>query len=98
MISIKKPFHQEPTEESLNNEIKRIVIAEMYFKEATYSFTIKSKFTTLGSIIETSSNNNGSQIAFTPDDSIRDLLGFKPKVIHEEYNLSDYPVDILSFN
>ena len=29
---------------------------------------------------------------------MRDLLGFKPKVIHEEYNLSDDPVDILSFD
>ena len=29
---------------------------------------------------------------------MRDLLGFKPKVIQEEYNLSDYPVDILSFD
>ena len=25
-------------------------------------------------------------------------MGFKPKVIHEQYNLSDYPVDILSFD
>ena len=48
--------------------------------------------------IEISSNITGSQIAFTPDDIIRDLLGFKPKVIHEEYKKSDYPVDILSFD
>ena len=25
-------------------------------------------------------------------------MGFKPKVLQEEYNLSDYPVDILSFD
>ena len=30
------------------------------------------------------------------DDNKRDLLGFKPKVIHEVYNLSDFPVEILS--
>ena len=29
---------------------------------------------------------------------MRDLLGFKPKINHEEYNLSDYPVDILSID
>ena len=40
----------------------------------------------------------GTQISFMRDDSIGDLLGFKPKVIQEEYNLSDYPVDILSFD
>ena len=29
---------------------------------------------------------------------MKDLLGFKPKIIQEEYNLSDYSVDILSFD
>ena len=48
--------------------------------------------------MELSSKINGSQTAFTPHDSIVDLLGFKPKVIHEEFSLSDYPVDILSFD
>ena len=46
--------------------------------------------------MEISSNNTGSQVAFTPDDSIKDFLGFKPVVLHEEYNLSDYPVNMLS--
>ena len=36
--------------ESLNNEIKRIIIEE----EANYPFTIKPKFSTLGSILEIS--------------------------------------------
>ena len=36
--------------------------------------------------------------AFTPDDSIRDLLGFKPKAVNDEYNTSDYPVDIIPFD
>ena len=52
----------------------------------------------MGCVIEVSSNITGSQVAFTPDDTIRDLLGFKPKVLHQEYNLSDYPVDILSLD
>ena len=38
------------------------------------------------------------QISFVQDDTLRDLLGFKPKVIHEKYTLSDHPVDILSFD
>ena len=70
----------------------------VFFTEPNYPFLIQPNFSTLGSTIEISSNITGCQIAFTPDDSIRDLLGFKPKVIHEEYNLSDYPVDILSFD
>ena len=99
MISIKYPSNRGAYEvESLNNEIKRIIIEEGYFTEDTCPFTIKPNFSTLGSNIEVSTNINGSQIAFTPDDSIRDLLGFKPKVIYEEYSLSDYPIDILSFD
>ena len=84
--------------ESLNNEIKRINTEKRFFTEANYQFTIKPNFSTLGSIIEISSNITGRQIAFTPNDSIRDLLGFKSKVTHEEYNSSDYPVDILLFH
>ena len=59
---------------------------------------MKPNIRNLGSIIEISSNITGSQIAFTPNDSIGDLLGFKPKVMHEEYILSGYPIDILSFD
>ena len=44
-----------------------------FFAEATYSFTIKSNFLTIGSFIEVSSNTIGSQIAFTPDDINRNL-------------------------
>ena len=82
--------------ESLNNEIKRISFDEEHYTEANYPFTIKPKFSTLGSIIETSPQ--APKISFMFDDSMRDLLGFKPKIIHEEYNLSDYPVDIISFD
>ena len=55
----------------------------------------KPNFSTISSITEVSSNNTGSQIAFTPNDSIRNFSGFKQKVIHEAYILSDHPVDIL---
>ena len=40
--------------ESLNNQVKRIIIDEEHYTEANYPFTIKPNFTTLGSIIETS--------------------------------------------
>ena len=82
--------------EALNNEIKRIIINEEHYTEANYPFTIKPNFSTLGSIIEISTQ--GPVITFVPDDSIRDLLGFNRTTIYEEYNLSPNPVDIISFN
>ena len=72
--------------ESLNNEIKRIIIDEAHFTEANYPFTIKPKFSTLGSNIEISPQ--GPIISFMFDDSIRDLLGFNARTLYEEYNLS----------
>ena len=82
--------------ESLNDEIKRIIISDEYFTEDTYPFVIKPKFSTLGSIVEIS--NEESAILFKPSDSIGSLLGFNKRTIYEEYNLSDNPVDILSFD
>ena len=84
--------------ESLNNGIKRFIIEEGFFTEAEYPFKTPPNFSTLVSIIKSLSNITGSQIAFTPDFGIRDLFGFIPKVLHEELNLSDYLVDILSFD
>ena len=83
---------------SLNMEIKRNIFEEGCFTRANYPFTIKPKFSALGSFIEISPIFTCSQIAFTPDDGISDLLGFKRKVIHEEDNLSDYLDNILSFD
>ena len=40
--------------ESLNNEIKRIIIDQEHYTEANYPFNIKPNFSTLGSIIEKS--------------------------------------------
>ena len=80
--------------ESLNNEIKRIIIDQEYYTETNYPFNIIPNFSTLGSIIEISTQ--GPAITFIPDDSIRGLLGFNKTTIFEEYNLSPHPVDILS--
>ena len=82
--------------ESLNNEIKRIIIDEGHYTEENYPFTIKPNFSTLGSIIQLSVQ--GPIITFVPHDSIRDLLGFNKTTIFEEYNLSQNPVNILSFD
>ena len=82
--------------ESLNNEIKRIIIDQEHYTETNYPFNIKPNFSTLGSIIEISTQ--GPVITFIPDDSIRGLLGFNKTTIFEEYKLSPNPVDILSFD
>ena len=82
--------------ENLNNEIKRIIINEEHYTETNYPFTIKPNFSTLGSIIEISTQ--GAVITFVPDDSIRDLLGFNKTTIYEECNFSPNSVDILSFD
>ena len=82
--------------ESLNNEIKRIFNDEDQCTTVTYPFTIKPNFSTLGSIIEISTQ--GPVITFAPDNSIGDLLGFNKTTIYEEYILSHNPVDILLFD
>ena len=79
----------------MNNEIKRIIIDEEHYTEANYPFTIKPNFSTLGSIIEISPQ--GPIISFKHNDSMRDLLGFGSRILYGEYNLSNNPVDILSF-
>ena len=82
--------------ESLNNEIKRIIIDEEHYNEANYPFKIKPNFSNLGSNIEISTQ--GLINTFVPDDSKRDLLRFNKTTIYEEYNLSPNPVDILSID
>ena len=76
--------------ESLNNEIKRIIIDEEHYTEANYPFTIKPNFSSLGSITEISSQ--GPIISFMFDDSIRDISGFNAGTLYEEYNLSPDPL------
>ena len=82
--------------ESLNIEIKRIIIEKEQYTEANCPFSNKPNFSTLGSIIEISTQ--GSVFTFVPDDSIRDLLGFNKTAIFEEYTLSPNLVDILLFD
>ena len=82
--------------ESLNNEIRRIIIDEEHYTEANYPFTIKPNFSTLCSIIEISPQ--GQIISFLFDDSIRDILGLNARRLYEEYTPSNNPVDILSFD
>ena len=93
MISISPEAYEI---EALNDEVKRVIINNGHFNEENYPFVIKPKFSTLGSIIEIS--NEESAISFKPSDSLRSLLGFNKRTIYEEYNLSDNPVDILSFD
>ena len=82
--------------ESLNDEIKRINIDEEYYTKVNYPFTIKPKFSTLGSIIEI--QPQGPMIGFVYDNSIDNLLGFNETILYKEYNLSPNPVDILSID
>ena len=82
--------------ESLNDEIKRIIIDDEHFTKDTNPFVIKPNFSTLGSIIEIS--NEESAISFKASDSIGSILGFNKRTIYDDYNLSDNPVDILSFD
>ena len=54
--------------ESLNDEIKRIIIDKKHHTELDDPFKIKPYFSTLGSFIEISTQ--GPVITFAPDDSI----------------------------
>ena len=82
--------------ESLDLEIKRIIIEEGHITKDFYPFSIEPNFSTLGSIIEITDPN--FSIDFTYDNTIRDLLGFNAVILEDEYNLSQNPVDILSFD
>ena len=82
--------------ESLDNEIKRIIIEKGYYTETNYPFRITPNFSTLGNIVEILTP--GPQISFVFDDSIGSLLGFNEILVWGKYNLSDNPVDILSFD
>ena len=82
--------------ESLDAEIKRIIIEKGHYTESDYPFRIKPNFSTLGSIVEILTP--GPMITFVFDDSIENLLGFNEILLWGKYNLSDNPVDILSFD
>ena len=84
--------------ESLDAEIKRILIDKEYYTEANYPIKIKPNFSTLGSIVTINSKPPKPLISFIFKDSIGKLLGFDETIIWEDYNLSPNPVDILSFD
>ena len=81
--------------ESLISEFERIIIDKGSYTEDEYPFTLKPKFSTLGSVIEISPQ--GTIIGFLYDDSIRNLLGFHETILYKK-NLSPNRVDILSFD
>ena len=82
--------------ESMNNEIKRIIIDKAYYTGANYPLTIKPNFSTLCSIIEV--QPRGRIISFVFEDSIRNLFGFNETILYKEYSQSTNPVDIISFD
>ena len=82
--------------ESLNNEIKRLIIDKGHYTGADYPFMIKPNFSTLGSIVE--KKPQGAIIGFVFDDSFKNLLRFSENILYKEYNLSPNPVDIVSFD
>ena len=82
--------------ESLDAEIKRIITEKGHYTESDYPFRIKPNFSTLGSIVEILTP--GPRISFVFDDKIGNLLGFNEILLWGIYNLSDNPVDILSFD
>ena len=84
--------------EKLENEFKQIIIGEGHSIEDTYPYNIKPNVNTMGSNIKNSSKIEGSQIGFNPNNIMGDILGFEPQVLCEEYNSSEYPVDIFSFD
>ena len=82
--------------ETLNNEIKKIIIDEEHYTESNYPFTIQPNFSALGSFIKISPE--GPIISFMFDDSVRDLLGLSGRELYGEYTFSSNHVNILSFD
>ena len=80
----------------MDDEIKRNIIEKGHYSESDYPISIKANFSTLGSIVEILTP--GPQISFVFDDSIGNVLGFNEIRVWGKYNLSDNPVDILSFD
>ena len=80
----------------MNNEIKRIIIEKGHYTNSDYPFRIKPNFSSLGIIVEIRSP--GPMISFVFDDSVGILLRFNEILLWAKYNLSNNPVDILSFD
>ena len=78
--------------ESLNDDIKRNIIAEEHFTESDSPFHIKPIFSTLGSIIEKKPQVRLNGSVF--NGSIGNLLGFEEIILYKGKNVSPNPVDI----
>ena len=64
-------------------------------REENYQFFFKRNFSTLGSIIE---NTGEWEVDFTQDKTMKTPLAFSKVILNEKYNISDNPVDIISFD
>ena len=80
----------------MNNEIKRTIIDEDHYTKDEYPFTIKPKFSTLGSIIE--NEPQGPMSGFVFNDNIGNLLELNETILYKEYNISPNSVEKLSFD
>ena len=78
------------------NKIEKNTFEERHFTEVEHPFKNKPHFSTLGSIIEIFRQE--PLVSLSPEDSIRDILGFSADKIYGEYNLARTPVDVLSFD
>ena len=78
--------------ESLNVEVRMIIIYKGPYTEDEYPFTMKPNFCASGSIIEISPQGPTTDFVF--DDSIRSLLELHETTLYKEYNLSPNLVDI----
>ena len=78
--------------ESLNHEIKRIIIDEEHYTETIYPIKIKPKFSTLGSIVEI--QPQGPRIGFVFNDSIENLLRLNETILYKE---KTYRTNLLIF-
>ena len=81
--------------EAIYLEIKRLMVLNGDSDDEIFPFTIKPNFSTQGSIIEI---EDGWEIDFTYAGTIGDILGFDASIVSGKYNLSDHPVDIISFD
>ena len=80
---------------SFQTKIKELIIENGDATEENYPFLIRPNYSNNHSIIEIA---DGWEIDFTQNKTIRDVLGFGKKIINEEINFSENPVEIISFD
>ena len=80
---------------SFQTKIKELIIENGDATKENYPFLIKPNYSNNHSIIEIV---DGWEIDFTKDKTIRDVLGFSKRIINEEINFSENPVEIINFD